>query len=590
MTVRAAPDVVNGALAKAQRDGAVLLFDARASTVLRGAGFNGNPLSVVYALGKKPRMVHNCSSGSYRGGLHGSANGATTPEAIEATYGAAHTHSISEVAATLHAWVTEDPECVPEGAMSDVSGAFTRLRFTLAQALVLGAGVYDPRAPPETEEVAFALFARGSFGYAGLPAAFYVIGHAAQFVAQTCAVSHPLGHRWYEVGFCHFECPPSPPTALEPWCFFFVDDFLALDRVNADAKLASVNRALELMLAPRQSRHFLPRPALPEQPYSEIVAADKQVSSRTRFTFTGWDCCTRSRAFALGFKGWLKLVEICFDTLARAFCTGVELESALGALTHYDKCNVLMKCFTMQWRHLLCKYGRAHRQIPLRSASLDAKVWQEALRSAVRDPSVVTFSWSSLLEQPRHTAALATDASGTGGGGMLGTQAATRWHWTDEELVASKGEATRSSAGYFINVLELYAFVAALTLWARELSGHVVLCHVDNQVAIVWARRWKARSAPARTLLQWAALVCYRHRITLDLEYITSEDNTGPDLLSRPETPENLQAYADHLPPDAPHAARQPQVLPTRIRAQMTRLLCGEADADLMAMIEQLTL
>ena len=587
---RGAPDVVNGALATAQRDGVALLFDARAAEVLRAAGFNGNPLSVVYALGKKPRMVHNCSAGSYRGGLHGSANGATTPEAIEATYGAAHTHSISDVAATLNAWVTEDPKCVPEGAMSDVRGAFTRLRFTLAQSLVLGAGVYDPRAPPETEEIAFALFARGSFGYAGLPAAFYVVGHAAQHVVQTCGAAHPKGHQWYEVGFCNFECPPPIPTMLQPWCFFFVDDFLALDKVNADAKLASVNRALELLLAPRQSRHFEPRPALPEQPYSEIAAADKQVSSGTLFTFTGWDCCTRSRVFALGFKGWLKLVEICFDTLARAACTGVELESALGALTHYDKCHVLMKCFTMIWRHLLCKYGRAHRQIPLRSASLDLKVWQQALRSAVRDPSIVTFSWSSLLEQPQHSAALATDASGTGGGGMRGTQAAVRWSWTEEELEASKGEASSSSARYFINVLELYAFVAALTLWAHELSGHVVLCHVDNQVAIVWARKWKSRSAPARMLLQWAALVCYRHKITLDLEYITSEDNTGPDLLSRPETTENLQAYADHLPPGTPHAARYPQVLPEPLRAQMTRLLRGEADADLMSQVEHLTL
>ena len=173
---------------------------------------------------------------------------------------------------------------------------------------------------------------------------------------------------------------------------------------------------------------------------------------------------------------------------------------------------------------------------------------------------------------------------------MRGTQAAVRWSWTEEELEASKGEASSSSARYFINVLELYAFVAALTLWAHELSGHVVLCHVDNQVAIVWARKWKSRSAPARMLLQWAALVCYRHKITLDLEYITSEDNTGPDLLSRPETTENLQAYADHLPPGTPHAARYPQVLPEPLRAQMTRLLRGEADADLMSQVEHLTL
>ena len=311
--------------------------------------------------------------------------------------------------------------------------------------------------------------------------------------------------------------------------------------------------------------------------------------SSERFTFTGWDCDTRLRVFALGRKGWLSLVDIVFRRLAGATCTGVELESALGSMRHYDRCHPLLRCFTGQWRHLLHRYKRAHRAVPLRAAAADLKMWQIVLRTAVQNPASVTFPWRALIEQPQHTAEFATDASSTGGGMLLPFEWAYRWDWTAAELRASKGESPRANCDYFINVLELYAWVAVLTTWAPKLKGQVVKCHVDNTSAISWATRWRSRSAPARRLLQWSCLVAFRFNITLDLVYINTLDNTGPDLLllTRPRTVEALQANADFLPSNASPRARNPQELPSHVRQILTGLLL-RAPVDLVATLEAL--
>jgi len=579
--------VINSSLAKAQAAGYVLLFDVRAAPVLQRLGFSDNPLSVVYALGKKPRMIHHCSYGSFRGGYEGSANACTRDEDIELAFGKARTASICDLATVLHRWVLEDPECVPQAALSDVSGAFNRLRFTPWQALALGAAVYDPSAQPGTDAAAFAIFSRGSFGYCGLPTCFYVVAQAARHVLYATHAGHERGLEWFLDGFENFVCPPRAKDVMD-YCHFFVDDFIVLDRVNADAKLRSVNFALEALLGPEGSECWTPNaePAASLR-HSELIAADKQVPSSERFTFTGWDCDTRLRVFALGRKGWLSLVDIVFRRLAGATCTGVELESALGSMRHYDRCHPLLRCFTGQWRHLLHRYKRACRAVPLRAAAADLKMWQTVLRTAVQNPASVTFPWRALVEQPQHTAEFATDASSTGGGMLLPFEWAYRWDWTAAELRASKGESPRANCDYFINVLELYAWVAALTTWAPKLKGQVVKCHVDNTSAISWATRWRSRSAPARRLLQWSCLVAFRFNITLDLVYINTLDNTGPDLLSRPRTAEALQAYADFLPFNASPRARNPQELPSHVRLILTGLLL-RAPVDLVATLEAL--
>jgi hypothetical protein len=101
--------------------------------------------------------------------------------------------------------------------------------------------------------------------------------------------------------------------------------------------------------------------------------------------------------------------------------------------------------------------------------------------------------------------------------------------WTRAEFAAFK------ALGVSINVLEYFAVVFYVLLWARELRGAVVKVECDNTSAVSWLLKSRAtRGTPvADVLVKLFTLFTYRMSIVVLPSHLRGVDNVVADFRSR---------------------------------------------------------
>ena len=135
-----------------------------------------------------------------------------------------------------------------------------------------------------------------------------------------------------------------------------------------------------------------------------------------------------------------------------------------------------------------------------------------------------------------HYAFFATDACTSWGmGGFLGGKS-FKMSWA--ELTG------KEQSSYFphhdeplkrghVNYLELFTAYWALSMWKRELTGHLVVLHIDSMVALYCLQSMSSKTLVFIPLLRAIAHILMTNNIRLKLTYISTTANVLADCLSR---------------------------------------------------------
>jgi hypothetical protein len=134
---------------------------------------------------------------------------------------------------------------------------------------------------------------------------------------------------------------------------------------------------------------------------------------------------------------------------------------------------------------------------------------------------------------------LASDSSLFACGGTCGN------HWFSLEFPEAMRQSTSDIA-----VKELAALVLTVLVWGIERSGSRLVMGCDNQAVIAILNSGSSKNPVLMSLMRFFVLECLRLNVSISPIYVRSEDNTGPDLLSRMKVAEYLRfdTSADQVP------------------------------------------
>ena len=84
-----------------------------------------------------------------------------------------------------------------------------------------------------------------------------------------------------------------------------------------------------------------------------------------------------------------------------------------------------------------------------------------------------------------------------------------------------------------IAILELYAIVLAVELWASGLAGRTVVLRSDSQATVGWLERKNSDIPVVMHLLQQMTLTCLQFQVYIRAKFVSGTTNTAADLVSR---------------------------------------------------------
>ena len=195
----------------------------------------------------------------------------------------------------------------------------------------------------------------------------------------------------------------------------------------------------------------------------------------------------------------------------------------------------------------LCSYARRQQKsfFPTSDLIIEVDWWTDCLKANQGVPLA-----SSLDEPPviKEDVALrgsgghegATDASGSGVGGVFGNEYFV-WDWNPTELKVignlSEAAATVELRAHKITIaaMEFHALLAGVAIWGpNKWQGRHLELRCDNQLVchVIETGRVRSSVVLARYLRLWHDLL-HTHRMTATVTYISTHDNTLPDVLSR---------------------------------------------------------
>jgi hypothetical protein len=194
--------------------------------------------------------------------------------------------------------------------------------------------------------------------------------------------------------------------------------------------------------------------------------------------------------------------------------------------------------------------GKIRRNRGTRGAHNGVKPWLDLRLEVEYWLALVRGNWGIPLltgyterdSEPR-VLTFATDASGTGGGGVFGDEY-FQMTWSAEELRRIQHWGKKRDVGEFaseddftIAVLEFWALLCGASLCFHKLRGMRVTIEVDNRCVESWGNKgWPRSTNSILGILgrEWHRL-CMLHDVDAELIYVTSALNEKPDALSRQE-------------------------------------------------------
>lgn len=219
-----------------------------------------------------------------------------------------------------------------------------------------------------------------------------------------------------------------------------------------------------------------------------------------------------------------------------------ELDALLGSATA-GPAALQALAGTLNFVARVCPAGRAFMRRIYDAATTAAAAWRPVpmsgpLRDELRWWRATLDRWDG-TRLLRHTPSIEvwTDAATSGGlGAHLGPREACLAAW-------SRPTPTQHS-GKDILFLECLALLEAVRGWAAALSGHKVVCKLDNMALVAVIRSGRCDQRATQTLVREIFAVAIERHFDLSPDWVPSEVNDVADALSRSD----LDALARNRP------------------------------------------
>ena len=382
------------------------------------------------------------------------------------------------------------------GATVDVKSAFHQFPKSVAAAILVAATiqVVDKSRPGGTKELVV-VYGFGQFGHKKAGNVYGVLGNAIR-------EKHNLG--------CDV---PRSETYVDDGILISPDDEL-------DESLREYIEAVVALFGP--------------------YGVNKKKVNRWngKLEAIGWDLCFRRWRVQPKIRGLSKMLVLLFDVIppGTRIVEHRHLERLQGLLMWYASGIPAGKSFIAS----LFKCGETtHGNAALsRAAQQDLDWWRALVWVAYHVPQVLGADLDAVRRFPTPTRFLRTDASSEiGGGGVasltMGGPAidlpGAQIRWTRAELEAFR------NLGISINVLEYFAAMFYIIVWAEEFENRVIHVECDNTAAVSWLMKSRAngQNATANALAQIFTLFLLRHRISLFCTHLAGVKNVVADFNSR---------------------------------------------------------
>jgi len=170
--------------------------------------------------------------------------------------------------------------------------------------------------------------------------------------------------------------------------------------------------------------------------------------------------------------------------------------------------------------------------------NIDLEWWRTCLILGKDQPAFLGASIRNIRTNYRPDYHMATDASSLIGGVRFGlnrdhlfgadspfTVIAIRWTRVEFEMFAR--------CNISINILEYFAFIFFIILYAPILRGKIIDTEIDNMAALSWISKERSSIPWADDLSRIFILVCMLYDIRIIASHIKGTNNTIPDFRSR---------------------------------------------------------
>ena len=191
-----------------------------------------------------------------------------------------------------------------------------------------------------------------------------------------------------------------------------------------------------------------------------------------------------------------------------------EVESLIGKLQFMAKCIRAGRIFLgrlIQWIRTMNRKDQYN--IPV-EARKDIAWWGRCAHQY----NGVSLIW--LHKEPGTDVILQTDACPKGYGGICGSE-------------YFRGRFPRHLQGKNIAILEIWAVMVGLKLWAHKLKGKYFWIHVDNEAVASVLNTGKTKEEELQNALREVVLIAAQHQFAIKARHIVGVDNRVPDWLSR---------------------------------------------------------
>ena len=205
-----------------------------------------------------------------------------------------------------------------------------------------------------------------------------------------------------------------------------------------------------------------------------------------------------------------------------------ELQSLIGLLAFLARALVASRTFLRRLIDLTCGVAHQHQRIGLDGVMDDLNWWITVLES--RHMFAMKFQDSKILRPSEHS--LSTDSC------LFACGAVFEKQWFSFRFP----EAMQKHSGD-IALKELAALVLAVMTWSSALSGKRILVHCDNQAVVAVTKSGTCKNQVIMSLMRYFVLQCLKRDLSVVVSYIPSEENTGPDLLSRMKVKEFRRCF-----------------------------------------------
>ena len=254
------------------------------------------------------------------------------------------------------------------------------------------------------------------------------------------------------------------------------------------------------------------------------TSENKIVPPTTQLEFLGITFDTETMTIEISEEKLEDIKEELATWLYRTKARRKEVESLVGKLQFMAKCVRAGRIFIsrlIQWIRTMDR-SKTYR-VPL-EARKDIAWWARFPHQF----NGVSLLW--LLKEPGSDSILQTDACSKGYGGICGNQ-------------YFRGRFRKDVQHKNIAILEMWAVMVGLKIWATQLEGKYFWIQVDNEAVASVLNTGASREPELQNALGEIALLAAEHQFVIKARHIPGVQNRIPDWLSRWADCKSKQAF-----------------------------------------------